>query len=178
MDLVVEPAAGIGQVAGALRRAGEVAPFAGLRPLVGHLPHDPLNGFVTAAQIGRQEAAVLLRQVHHDRPALEHAHRVPATWRVVIDQGRHAIVRRDSQEFRLELVAAADMAGDDPIGDFQLLQEDGHLLAVWRRPIVQVDHDRAPGFLFALKARRRRRRLNPQILKALRRKTALGHTGP
>jgi hypothetical protein len=57
-----------------------------------------------------------------------------------IDDGRHAVVGADRQEGRLELIAPADVAGHDPIGQAALLQQNRDLLAVGRGPEMQVDH--------------------------------------
>ena len=68
-----------------------------------------------------------------------------AVGRLVIDDRRHAIVGADLEELVFELVALADVARHDVVGRPQLLEQDGDLLAVRRRPIVQVDHEGAPG---------------------------------
>jgi hypothetical protein len=56
-----------------------------------------------------------------------------------IDDRRHAVVGRDRQEFRLELVALADVHGNDGVGQPALLEHDGDLPAVGRRPVIQID---------------------------------------
>jgi hypothetical protein len=58
----------------------------------------------------------------------------------MIDDGRHAIVGCDFQEALLELISAADVAGDDLVWNPTLFEKNRHLLAVRCRPIVHVDH--------------------------------------
>ena len=64
---------------------------------------------------GYQLATGLFRQIDHDRGRLEQLE-----WRaagtVRIDDRRDAVVWRDRQEFRLELVAFADVDRDDLVG--------------------------------------------------------------
>jgi hypothetical protein len=60
-----------------------------------------------------------------------------AQW-LAIDQHRHPVVRIDREELRLELVTAADVAGDDFVRQVRFFQKDGDFLAVRGGPIVQV----------------------------------------
>ena len=60
--------------------------------------------------------------------------------RIVIHDRRHAGVRTDRQELRLELVAGADVDRLQGIGQPGLLQHDGDLPAVRRGPVIEVDH--------------------------------------
>src|SRR5262245_2047787 len=64
--------------------------------------------------------------------------------RVVVDDRRHAVVRADRQELRLELIAPADVDRDRAVRHGQLLQHDRDLPAVRRRTIVDVDHAASP----------------------------------
>ena len=69
---------------------------------------------------------------------------------VGIDDRRHAVVRADGEEVRRELLAAADVHRLDHIWQAHLLERDGHLVAVRRRPVVDFDgllHGRAPFYL-------------------------------
>jgi hypothetical protein len=63
-------------------------------------------------------------------PELKIASGRPAVGGGGVDQGRHAVVGVHGQERGLELVASADVAGDDLVGDAELLEQDGDLLAV------------------------------------------------
>jgi hypothetical protein len=58
----------------------------------------------------------------------------------VIDHGGNPVVRRDRQELRLELVALADIDREDLVLQSGLFEEHRDLVAVRRRPVVQVDH--------------------------------------
>ena len=57
VGLVREAAHRVGLVAPAVAEPAEVAAFAELRPLIGHLPDHPLRDLVSAAQVPRPEAA-------------------------------------------------------------------------------------------------------------------------
>ena len=50
-----------------------------------------------------------------------------------VDDGRHAVVGRDGQEFRLELLAPEDVDEVQIIGDAQFLEHDGDLASVGGR---------------------------------------------
>src|SRR5215468_8876045 len=114
--------------------------FAELRPLIGHLPNDPLSNFVFSACVLREETAFLFREVHHDRTRFEDADRRAAALRRMVDQHRHAMVGIDFQKVRLELIAAPDIAGDDLVVETELFEQNRNLLAVWRRPKVEIEH--------------------------------------
>src|SRR5471032_2515459 len=107
-----------------------------------HLPEQPLQRDVAAAQILRDEAAGLVGQVQQDRARFENRDRRAAVGRRVVDDGGDAVVRRDAQELRLELFALADMDRRDVIVEARLFKEQGDFVAVGRGPVVQVDHGR------------------------------------
>src|SRR5262249_2372482 len=58
----------------------------------------------------------------------------------------------DRQELRRELVALADIHAMDPVGQPGLLQHDMDLVAVRRRPAVEVDHRKAAPLLLKMPA--------------------------
>src|SRR6476660_6204974 len=58
----------------------------------------------------------------------------------MIDHYRHAVIGIHLEEFGLELVAHADVHRHDLVGHAELFEQDGHLLAVGRWPVVQIDH--------------------------------------
>jgi hypothetical protein len=142
VGLVGEATHGVGLVALFVFQAQEMAAFAEFRALVGHLPDHPLVHLMPTPQFRRIEAARFLRQIHHDRAGFEDADRRAAIGRLVIHDRRHAIVGADLQELGFELIALADVARHDVVRRPQLLQQDGDLLAVRRRPIMHVDHPR------------------------------------
>ena len=91
------------------RVAAEVVGLAGLRAEVGHLPEQPLVDLRRGrARSRRIELAGLAAEVLQDRAGLEHRDRPPAR-PVGIDDRGDAVVRRDFQERRLELLAARDV---------------------------------------------------------------------
>ncbi len=58
----------------------------------------------------------------------------------MVDQDRHAVIGVDLQEFRFELVAAPDVAGDEVVIETQFFEQDRGLLPVRRRPKVEIEH--------------------------------------
>jgi hypothetical protein len=122
-----------------------VAHLATHRAQAGHLPEQPFQGGHAAARVAGQEAAGLLGQVQQDRAGLEHALRSTAIGRGVVDDGRHLVVGRDGQEFRLELVARADVDRVDAVLQAGFLQQQGHFVAVRGGPVIQVDHGGGSG---------------------------------
>ena len=90
-----------------------MAAFAGFGPLVGHLPDDPLHRFGFASDIAREELTRLFGNIEHDGTGLEHHNRLTAANWVVIDQNRHAVIGVHLEEFGGELIAPADIAGND-----------------------------------------------------------------
>src|SRR3546814_19421686 len=58
---------------------------------------------------------------------------------VRIDGRRHFVVRADLQKVRLELVAGADIDRMHIVFESQLLQHDMDLMAVRRRPGIELD---------------------------------------
>src|SRR5262249_58278549 len=68
----------------------------------------------------------------------------PAVGAVVIDDRRHAVVGRDGQKLRLELVALGDVDRDHGVREGALLEHDRDLPTIGRRPVIEVD-----GFLLA-----------------------------
>src|SRR4029077_4582161 len=130
----------VGLVAPAVAEPAEVAAFAELRPLIGHLPDHPLLDLVSAAQVPRPEAADLLGEIEEDGAGLEHDDRFAAALRIMVHEHRHAGGGVHLEEGVGELIAPADVAGHDPVGKAELLEEDRDLLAVRRRPVMDVKH--------------------------------------
>ena len=59
----------------------------------------------------------------------------------MIEDRRDAVVRRDRQKIRLELLAFADIDRNDVIFQSGFLEENRDFMAVRRGPIIDVDHD-------------------------------------
>src|SRR5437667_281672 len=112
--------------------------------LYGRLPGDPLEHLVPAADVARQEPARLLGEVLENRGALEDRQRIAAARRIVVDDRRHAVVRREPQEARRELLAPADVHRLHGVREAALLEHNADLPAVRRGPVVEVDHGSAP----------------------------------
>ena len=81
-------------LAGELMEEAELAEH---RSDAAHLEHQPLEAFVAAGGILRNEAAGLLGQVHQDRTRLEQRQRL-AAGTVWVEDGRDLVVRVDRQE--------------------------------------------------------------------------------
>src|SRR5690606_13187366 len=60
---------------------------------------------------------------------------------------RDLVVGRNRQKLRSELFAFADIDGYQGVGKAGLLEEDGELVAVGGRPVVEADHGRLQGML-------------------------------
>src|SRR5579883_2687213 len=122
------------------RILAEMMVLPGHRPEPAHLPEQPLQHVEAAAQILGQELARLLCEIDEDGARFEDAHRRAAAGRIVVDDRRYAIVRRDLEEVRLELVALADIDAVDLVGKPGLLEKQGDLVPVRRRPVIEMDH--------------------------------------
>jgi hypothetical protein len=91
-----------------------------------------------------EKAAFLFRKIHHDRAGFENADRRAAALGIVVDQHRHPMVGVDLQEFRLELIAAANIARHQIVIETELLEQNCNFLAVWRRPKMKIEHRHVP----------------------------------
>src|ERR1041384_2338373 len=90
----------------ALRVVDEMRELPGHRPEIADLPEQPFQHFLPPAPALRQEPAGLLGEMDQNGAGFEYRHRAVRV--VMIDDGRHAVVRADREELRLELVALAD----------------------------------------------------------------------
>src|SRR5262249_7904998 len=121
----------------------EVVVLPAHRAKAAHLPEEPLDGLVALARVGRKELAGLLGEIEQHGARFEHRDGLAAALRLVIDQRRNAVVRRNRQKLRLELLALADVHRNDLVLEPGLLEEHRDLVAVRRGPIVQLDHDKS-----------------------------------
>src|SRR6266436_5218403 len=109
-----------------------------------HLPERPLNRVVTAVDVGRKEFAGLLRQIQQHRAGFEDRNRLAAALRLMIEHRGNAVVGRDRQKLRLELVALADVDRENLVFQPSLFQKHRDLVAVRRGPVMKVDHGASP----------------------------------
>src|SRR5947207_13567120 len=123
-----------------LRHVREVVGLAHHRADVRHLPHEPLERPGVPWIAGRQEPPRLLGEVDEDGARLEERE-----VGLAVDDRRDLAVWADGDELGLELLALADVDGVNGVGQAALLEHDGDLPAVRRRPGVEVDH--APGMV-------------------------------
>ena len=93
---------------------------------------------VAAFAFLRHQLAGLVGEIDQDRAGLEQRHAV-----VAVDDGGDAVVRADLQELRLELLVLVDVDRMRRVGQPELLEHDGDLAAVRRRPGVEIDHFRS-----------------------------------
>ena len=110
------------------------------RAEVPHLPEHPLDAVQARAPLMGDEPAGLVGEVDQDRARFEHRQRRSAIGRRLIDDAGDAVVGRDLQECRSELLALADVHRMDRIRQSRFLEEDGDLVAVGRRPVIEIDH--------------------------------------
>src|SRR6202043_204019 len=83
-----------------------------------------------------------LGEMDQDRARLEHRQR--PVLEVMVDDRRHPVVRADLEEFRLELVTFADIDRDRAVFEVAFLEHDRDLPAIWRRPVIEIDHRPSP----------------------------------
>mmetsp|Transcript_5361 Transcript_5361/g.20336 ORF Transcript_5361/g.20336 Transcript_5361/m.20336 type:complete len:301 (-) Transcript_5361:269-1171(-) len=107
----------------------EVMGLAQHGPDAAHLEHQPLQHFVLAAGVGRQQPPGLAGEVEQDGAALEQRDG-RAIGALGVGDGRDLVVRADGEEVGRELVAGADVHGKHPVGQATLLKHDVHLVAV------------------------------------------------
>jgi hypothetical protein len=62
----------------------------------------------------------------------------------VVHDRRDAVVRRDLEKLRRELLAFADVDRLDGLRETGLFEEDGDFMAVRRGPVVEIDHASLP----------------------------------
>src|SRR3546814_3593098 len=58
----------------------------------------------------------------------------------MVDNSRDAIVGCNVQKMGLELLALADIDGENRIGQPGLFQKQGNLVSVVRGPVIHIDH--------------------------------------
>jgi hypothetical protein len=106
----------------------------------GHLPHQPLQRYVSRATIFRQELAGLLGDVLKYRARFKNGVRPAAKGRIAVNDGRQFMVGIDHPELGREMLPFEDIVVDQPIRQFNLFKSDGNLLAIGRAGEVKVDH--------------------------------------
>src|SRR5262249_54211690 len=77
-------------------------------------------------------------QVDEDRARLEDGERTARD--VVVDDGRDLLVRVERGVARRQLLLLAEVDRDHPVRQSRLLEHDGDLPSVRRRPRVEIDH--------------------------------------
>src|SRR5437879_3514536 len=103
-----------------------------------YLPEQPLHDLGVAAQIGGEQLSGLVGQVLKNRTGFEHADRVAAP--STVHDRRDAAVGRDRQKLGAELLPLRNVHWLDRVRQFTLLEEDGELVAMRRRPVIKIDH--------------------------------------
>ena len=121
-----------------------MATLTGLRALVRHLPDDPLHHLILTPRIRRHELACLLSDVKHDRTGFENRDWLAPVGRCVIHQCRHAVIRVNGKKVVSELITLADITFHHVVIDSAFFQLNRDLLAIWRWPVMQVQHQFSP----------------------------------
>src|SRR6266513_3945284 len=93
------------------------------RAEVAHLPEYPLDAVQASTPLGGNEPAGLVGEVDQDRARFEHRQRRSAIGRRLIDDAGDAVVGRDLQECRSELLALADVHRMDRIRQSRFLED-------------------------------------------------------
>ena len=117
----------------------EVMHLAEHRAGAAHLPHQPFEHAIMRFACFRQKLAGLVGEIDEDRAGF---HQADAG--VAIDDRGDAIIRADLQKFRLELLVLADVDRMHRVRQLHLLERDGGLAAVGRRPGVEIEHEVVP----------------------------------
>src|SRR6267142_1059678 len=109
------------------------------RPDVPHLEHGPAGSCRATCGIARQEPAGLRGEVEQHRARLGERERFSVR-AFLVDHRRDLVIGRDGEEFRLELITRSDIDGMNLILKTSFLQHDVDLVAIGRRPGIEVDH--------------------------------------
>ncbi|MCY1420937.1 hypothetical protein D9M71_365750 [compost metagenome] len=115
----------------------EEAELAEHRADAAHLEHQPLDAFVAAGGVLRDQLAGLLRQVDEDGAGLEQRQRAAVRPLGVDDRG-NLVVRVEGEEFRRHLVVALEAHQVRLVGQAGLFQHDRDLDAVGRRQGIEL----------------------------------------
>ena len=103
-----------------------------------HLPHQPLLDLDAATLILGIELSGLATEVKQNGARLEYRDR--STVRTFgIDDRRHAVVGRDCEKFRVELIALPDIDEMQLVREPAFLEHDRDLPPVRRGPIIKLD---------------------------------------
>src|SRR6266851_9726178 len=102
-----------------------------------HLEVHPLDGFVSARRIVRQQLSSFLGEILQDRPGFEQPERL-AIRSIRIEDSGDLAVRVQRQEFRRLLVVLVEVDEMHFVRQPDLLQHDRHLDAVWRRKRIEL----------------------------------------
>src|SRR5690242_5997222 len=116
----------------------EVVELAGHRSQPAHLPEQPLIDFAPRTLVRRIKLSGLATEILQDRAELEDRNRAP-TRSLRINDRRHAIVRSDRQEIRIELLALRNVHRLEHIGQAALFEHDRDFETVWRGPVIKLN---------------------------------------
>src|SRR3954469_25612837 len=133
--------------------AEEVMSLAEHRSHMAHLRHHPLHHLPALLHVLRQEFSRLGREIKEHRARLGE-HEGLAVRPLLVVHRRDLVVRREGEEFGLELLARADVDRMHAVLELALLEHDVDFVSVGRRPGVEVDHSFTSCFPKFLPARR------------------------
>ena len=106
------------------------------RPQSARLPKQPLQHLEACGLLFRQQHSGLFGQVNENGATLKDGYP-----RIGIDDGRHPVIRADTQEFRIKLIAVANIHGLYFVVQPAFLEHDRNLVSVRRRPVVKFYHE-------------------------------------
>ena len=104
------------------------------------LPEKPLQRRFTSADVVRQKLPRLLSEIKQYGPGLENRNGRTAVRGGLINDGRHAIIRTDREEFRFELISLRDVDWQYLVVEPALFEKERNLVSVRGRPIKQLNH--------------------------------------
>src|SRR5208283_3112672 len=118
----------------------EMMVLAGHWAKAANLPEKPFERRDPPAQIPWQKFTRLFGKIEEDGARFENRHRGATVAGILINDRWNAIIGRNRQKFRLELVPSAEVDRMDRVGKSRLFEEQSDLVPVRGGPIKQVDH--------------------------------------
>src|SRR3546814_8794413 len=104
-----------------------------------HFPEQPLQHIGAATSSVRYELLGLVGHIQQNRARFEQRHGCTAIGGSMVDNSRGAIVGCNVQTMGLELLALADIDGENGIGQAGLFTKQGNLVSVRRGHVIQID---------------------------------------
>ena len=128
--------------------SAEMMVLTGHRSKTTHLPEQPFHHRLAFTYVTWQELSGFFRQVLQDCTGFKHGNVFTPICRIMIDDGGHAVIWREGEKFRFELVTCTDIDRHNLVIQAGFFKEQGDFMAVGCRPIIQINHEpKAPSKL-------------------------------